>query len=114
VYELAVVWTEPSINVAPAGRCSSTMRKSRSHSGCPWGTTRDAWISTRARPPRATWLTLFSNVVGETATPNPVGRILPSSSGSAGKYSRRSISAERLVNDWSGPNSRVNPVSVTA
>ena len=38
----------------------------------------------RARPPRLAWLARFSNVVGLTATENPTGKVLPSSSGLAG------------------------------
>ena len=43
--------TEPSIKVVPAGRCSSTIRKSRSHSGVLAGTLRCAVIATWALPP---------------------------------------------------------------
>ena len=82
--DVAVVLTEPSIKVVPAGRCSSTIRKSRSHSGVLAGTLRCAESTMWALPPEATWLATFSNVSGLTATPNPVGSTLPSSSGGAG------------------------------
>ena len=68
---MAVVLTEPSIKVVPAGRCSSTIRKSRSHSGVFAGMLRRAVMATRALPPSATWLARFSNGVGLTATPKP-------------------------------------------
>ena len=48
LYEVAVVCTEPSIKVVPAGRCSSTIKKSRSHSGVVSGMVRQAVMATRA------------------------------------------------------------------
>ena len=51
-YEVAVVCTEPSIKVAPAGNDSSTIRKSRSHSGVVSGILRQAAIDNPGSSPQ--------------------------------------------------------------
>ena len=77
--------TDPSIRVVPAGKCSSTIRKSRSDSGVLAGTVRQAVMAIRGLGPERD---LAGQVLKEESRSqrrrNPCSATLPSSSGDAG------------------------------
>ena len=70
--------------------------------------------ATRALPPSATWLAMFSKVVGIDRDAEAGRQGLAVELGGCGPVDAAINPGRAVARSWSGPKSRVNPVMVTA